>query len=131
MPFPSAVDGLGVDTLGEGINAGVLTGRKLKWFGQTAGVAAGNVANQGIGTVALPALAAGAVGTVVVGDTLVTTNSLILLTSKIGPLGDATTSRGVIVWVESVNNGVGFTLGYLSPSAAMANPWACHYLVVN
>ena len=128
----SAVHGIGFDNdLQPTPNPGVLPGMTFKVLGQTSNLAAGNAANQQTGTVALPALAAGTVGTVVVPNTLVTaTTSLVLLTARIGPLGDATAARGVLVWIESVGAGT-FTIGYLSPSALMANPWACHYYIVN
>ena len=127
MPYPTLVDGLGLDGLAEGINPGLLQGRKLKWFGQTANTSAGNVANQGLGTVSLPALGANTSGTVVIGDGLIGATSILLLCPN--SKGDATAGRGVFAWVESVGAGTA-TIGYRC-AAAMSGAWDLHYLVLN
>lgn len=99
---------------------------------QTVNKVAGNVANQGIGTVALPALAAGAVGTVTISDTWIHTESIIFCQVKRGTttavagavatlilaLRPATTGACI---VDVMNHGA---------AATLATDYVLHYEVV-
>jgi hypothetical protein len=77
--YMSAVDGIEYDNLigNSTYNPGLKANRKFKIHGQTANIVASNVANQEVGTVAVPALAAGATGTITISNTLITTTSLV------------------------------------------------------
>lgn len=67
------VDGLGYDSQDR---LQFLPGYRLR-FGQAGGAAQFNTANQGIGTVALPAIAAGATGEVTINDSTIDSTSMV------------------------------------------------------
>jgi len=131
----SAVDGIGYKDLTSiaGAQPGLLAGRKFYFLGQTDNRIASNVANQGIGTVALPALAAGATGTVTITDSLITFLSIVLLTVKRGTTTPAAGALAAItvsgqqpssgsVVVDIRNNG---------SVATLATDYVLHYLATN
>lgn len=107
----------------------ILPGEKLFFSGQTANTAAGNVANQGIGTVALPVITAGTTGTVTISDTQIRTTSIVMLTVKQGPTPDATAGRGICVTLQAP--GTGSVVVEYTPLVNMAQAWALHYHVWN
>src|SRR5690349_14848917 len=131
----SAVDGISYDdTTATAPNPGITPGKRLKVLGQTVNKATGAVANQQIGTVDLPILAAGATGTVAVSNSQVTANSLIFVsvaneTAAGAFAGDTTAGRCVDAWIESVGSGT-FTIGYHA-TAAMSADWSVYYLIFN
>jgi hypothetical protein len=131
MPtYISVVDGIGYDDMkANGPNPGVLPGHKLKWLGQTGNTASGSVADQGIGTVALPPIAAGATGSITITDARITAASLIFVSVKDGPTPDTAAGRGVVAWAKAPT--MGQVVVNYTPLATMANAWALHYWVVN
>lgn len=132
----SAVDGIGY-TSGTPADPGIVANQQLRWFGNPNNLSGNQTANQQIGAVALPAIAAGTTGTVTVANGLVGLTSYIFLTAVNNPgvaaptaPGDTTAGRGMDVWLENNNNGAGFVIGY-RPAAAMAAAWNCFYLIIN
>lgn len=126
------VEGIELDNAdAQNPNPGLKSGRKWRAHGQTGNTPAGNVANKSIGTVALPALNAGVVGTVDVVDGILNNNATLLFLCARNANADATASRGVLVWVESWPTSNTFRIGYVSPLANMAGAWSCHYWGIN
>jgi hypothetical protein len=135
----SSIDGLTIDnTDANNANPCLITGRRLKWLGQTNNKVTSNVANQQVGTALLSSssgtVVANSTNTVVVNNSLVTTNSIIFLTAanevSAGTFGgDTTAGRGMDVWIESVTAGH-FTVGY-RPTANMAQDWSVNFLIIN
>lgn len=112
-------------------NLGMRDGKPyLKALGQTANTVAGNVANQPVGTFAIPATAIAVVGTVVVSNTLVTANSIIMCsTRRVGT--DSSTARGPNIWVDALAAG-SVTFGFRSQGVAIAvSTYVGHYLIIN
>ena len=129
MQVLTAVDGIGLDDdTARGSQPGVLPNFKLKWLGQAANTAAGNVANQGIGTVGLPALGAGAEGTVTVTDSLITASSLVFVT-VVNANGDTTAGARVTADVRMPASGS--VVVHYKTDQAMSAAWAAWYWVVN
>lgn len=132
---PLPVAGLGIDdNTATNPNPGVLSGKKFKVLGQTSNNSNGTVANQQIGSAPLASLAAGASGTVVVSNSLVTANSIILVSVSnevaAGTFGgDVTAGKSVNAWIESVAAGT-FTIGYHS-AALMSGNWTAWFLIFN
>lgn len=102
----------------------------LKALGQTANTVAGNVANQAIGTLAVPAIAVNVVGTIALSNTLITANSFIFLSvRKVGT--DSSTSRGPVAWVDAIGAGTA-TIGVKAEDLAIsASVYVVHYLIIN
>jgi hypothetical protein len=113
-------------------------GRKLVYIGQTVNKVTGLIANQAIGVALLTSnggtVTAGTTGTVVVTNSKIGANSIVILTAvnevSAGTFqGDTTAGRGMTVWVEAIASG-SMTLGY-RPTANMAADWSCNYLIHN
>lgn len=102
----------------------------LKALGQTANTVAGNVANQPVGTLAVPAIALNVVGTITLTNSLITANSFIFLTTrKVGT--DANTGRGPTAFVDAQAAGSA-TIGVRAGGTAVAvSTWVVHYLIIN
>lgn len=102
----------------------------LKSLGQTANTVAGNVANQWVGTAAVPAIAINVIGTVVVTNSLVTANSFIFTqTRKVGT--DASTARGPVTWIDAQAAGT-VTIGVKAQGVAIGTGiYVVHYWIVN
>lgn len=112
-------------------NLGMRDGKPyLKALGQTSNTAAGNVANQPLGTVAVPAIAINVIGTVAVTNTLITANSIVMLTPrKVGT--DASTARGPVVWIDALAAG-SMTIGVKAQGVAIGvSTYVVHYLIIN
>src|SRR4051812_44549439 len=90
----------------------------LKALGQTANTVAGNVANEPVGTLAVPAIAINVIGTITLTNSLITANSFIFTTCrKVGT--DASTARGPVVWVDALASGSA-TIGVKAQGVAIA-----------
>lgn len=102
----------------------------LKALGQTANTVAGNVANQPIGTLAVPAISVGVLGTIALSNTLITANSMIFVSCRrVGT--DSSTSRGPTVFVDAQSTGSA-TIGVRAQGVAIAvNIYVVHYLIIN
>lgn len=101
----------------------------LKALGQTSNTASA-VANQPLGTVAVPAIAISVIGTVAVTNTLITANSYVMLSvRRIGT--DSSTARGPVVWVDALAAG-SMTIGVKANGVAIAvSTYVVHYLIIN
>lgn len=136
MAVITPIDGISVDQLGSNApNPGLSPGRSWNVFGQTHNQSGSSVANQAEGTVSLPAIAAGASGTVTIANSLITGNSLVLLTvvnmPAAGGAGDATANRGVSAWIDSIAAGT-MTIGYRNDGQnIMSQAWSCNYRITN
>lgn len=99
-------------------------------LGQPANTVAGNVANQAIGTLAVPAVALNVVGTIALSNSLITANSFIFLTTrKVGT--DAGTGRGPLAFVDALAAGSA-TIGIRAGGTAVpVSAWVVHYLIIN
>lgn len=102
----------------------------LKCLGQTANTVAGDAANNWVGTVAVPAIAVGVVGTATITNSLITANSFIFLSArKVGT--DASTARGPIIWTDALAAGSA-TVGIRAQGVAIAvSTYVVHYWIVN
>lgn len=102
----------------------------LKALGQTSNTAAGNVANQPLGTAAIPAIAINVIGTVTVSNSLITANSFIIpFCKKVGT--DASTARGPVVWIDSMGAGT-VTFGVKAQGVAIAvSTYVIQFLIIN
>lgn len=130
----SAVDGLVYDDLTASTpNPGVKSGRKWKYHGQTGNTVAGNVANIGMGTVAVPALSAAATGTVTITDSKIASTSLVWLQVKIGT---TTASAGAVATVHTScrapgSGSVVVDVTNLGSAATLSTDYQLWYWVVN
>jgi len=112
-------------------NLGIREGKPyLKALGQTANTVAGNVADQPIGTLAVPAIAVNVIGTIVLTNSLITANSFILTQPrKVGT--DNSTARGPVTWTDALSAGSA-TIGVKAQGVAIAvNIYVVHYLIIN
>lgn len=102
----------------------------LKALGQTANTVAGNVANQPVGTLAVPAIAINVIGTITLSNSLITANSFIFTqTRKVGT--DSSTARGPVTWVDALSAGSA-TIGVKAQGVAIAvSIYVVHYLIIN
>jgi hypothetical protein len=137
MPAPAStsIDGLTYDDYVNNVPAlGLMATRALRWFGQTINKVTGNVANEQIGTLNLPVLAATTTGTVTLTNSKITANSLIFLSvcnkTNSGGAGDTTAAREVTAWVENQPTAGSATVGYYT-SVLMSQAWCVHYLIIN
>src|SRR4051812_18247964 len=104
--YATAVEGIGIDDIkGQPAHPTLRKNRKWKYTGTTTTGVAGAAANQALGFVTLPALGAGASGTVTYTNSLITANSVIKAWTQLGPVADATAGREVNVWLESRTGG--------------------------
>jgi hypothetical protein len=136
----SQMDGMGyTDPNALPKKPGWLAGIWQQYFGQPTNNVTGVVANQGIGTALLTSTSgtvlAGSTNTIYVPNTLVTANTIVMLTAanlvSAGTFaGDTTALRGMEVWIESVTATYGFVIGY-SPKANMSHDWSCWYELKN
>lgn len=111
------------------IHPGVTSGRVPHALGQEGKAATPSalVANEFLGSVSLPAVNQGVVGTVTVTNTLYTVNGLLFLTVVNGN-NDATANLAVLAWVQNKAVGGGqFSIGYTPLGANMASAWWCNY----
>jgi hypothetical protein len=101
--------------------------------GQTGNTVANNVANQGIGTVALPALTSGATGTVTITDSRITASSLIWITVKRGTTTPAAGAlAGIVADLQAPGSGSCVVdLRNAGTAATLSTDYVLHYLVVN
>lgn len=111
-------------------NLGMADGKPyLKALGQPLNTVAGNVANQPVGTLAVPALTAATVATIALTNTLITANSFIFLNvRRVG--ADTATGRGPQAWVD-VQAAGSATIGVRSTVAAAVSLYVVHYLIIN
>jgi len=102
----------------------------LKALGQPVNVVAGNVANQPVGTLAVPAIAVNVIGTAVLTNSLITANSFILTqVRKVGT--DTSTARGPVTWTDALAAGSA-TIGVKAQGVAItAGVYVLHYLIIN
>ena len=107
---------------------GVLPGSKEICLGQSSSAVGSQTANQNMGTVALPHIAANTRGTVTVNNTLAVSASMIQITSW-NNNADATASLAVPVALGAVVSGTSFVIEYM-PTATMAQDWAAIYRIV-
>jgi len=127
--IPTEIDGLKEDSRTSGSlpahNPVVATGRALCWEGQTSNTSAGNVANQQVGTFAVPSGTASGTTLTAVANTQVGTNSLIEI---LGIKGDP----GVLVVcvVTGRTNGTSFTVKVYTNGATTAAV-DVHYRITN
>jgi hypothetical protein len=112
-------------------NLGMRDGKPyLKALGQPANTVAGNVADQPVGTLAVPAISINVIGTITLTNALVTANSLIFLTPrKVGT--DSSTARGPVCWVDALSAGSA-TIGVKAQGVAISvSIYVVHYLIIN
>jgi|GEM_PF-3444853 len=134
MSARTLVDGIDLDDITAGItHPGLRSGRKWKYHGQTGNTVALNIANQGVGTGALPALAAGATGTITITNSLITTLSLIFCQVKIGT---TTAAAGAVATVLTqlrapAAGSCVVDVTNLGSAAMLATDYVLHYWVVN
>ena len=102
----------------------------MQAWGQTSNTSGGAVANQPTGAVNLPILAAAAETTVVVNNTNITANSIILAIAY-NQTADATAAVSVIVDVRSVAAGTATFHASNRGTAAMVAAWTIWYVVLN
>lgn len=135
--YPSPVDGIWYEDVTAATHTGApypgtAPGVKYLALGQTGNTVATNVANQGIGTVACPALSAGAVGTVTISDSLITANSLIFCTVR---RGTTTPASGAYCMVRDVmtptSSSVVVNVVNLGSAATLSTDEQLFYMVVN
>lgn len=110
------------------------SGRRLKYKAQTGNTVAGNVANQGIGTNALPAVTNGTTTTQVVNNTLVTAASIILCQVRRGTTTPAAGAlASLIVEVTSIVAGTSFTVTIrnVGTAATLSTDYQLWYMVLN
>lgn len=132
--YLSDVDGIGYDNPANATpNPGVLPGRKLKMLGQAGNTVASNVANQGVGTVAVPALAAGATTTLTITDSTITTASLIDLQAAYGttPPTDGQAIPQLVVKSVAAGSAAVVVKNTDGTNAIAANNYVCWYTVTN
>lgn len=113
-------------------NLGMRDGKPyLKALGQPANTVAGNIANQPVGTLAVPAIATlNTIGTITLTNSLITINSFIFLSvRKVG--ADASTARGPFAFIDALSAGSA-TIGVKADTVAVAvGIYVVHYLIIN
>lgn len=129
----SSVDGIGYDgdvTTGNR-NAGWIAGRKPVSLGQTVNTVASTVADQMTGTVALPALAAAATGTVTITNALITANSMIFTQVRRGTTTGAA-GAGVVTEAQAPTAG-SCVISVRNPgsAASLSTDYELWYWIVN
>lgn len=110
-----------------------LTGHKLDFLAQTASAAASSAANQGVGTVTVPALSAGATGNLTITNSLIATTSLIFLTLR---RGTTTPGAGAVATVlcqarAPGSGSVVVDVTNLGSAATLSTDYELWFLIVN
>lgn len=133
MPFVTQVDGIqyDVDPSTNVHNPGVASGRKLKMLGQTGNTVATQVANQQIGVIAAPALAAAATGTTTITNSLITTSSILFGSIRRGTTTGAA-GAGVVFEFQAPANG-SCVVSFRNPgsAASLSTDYQLAYIVIN
>lgn len=134
VPIPGGEDAwLLDDATAATPNPMMRSGAKLTWKRQTGNTVAGNVGNAGLGTVALPALNAGATGTVTISDSLIGTASLIFVFVARGTTTPAAGAiASIIVDAQAPTAGsVVLDLRNAGTAATLSTDYVVWYLVIN
>lgn len=134
IPGPGGLDTWWVDDLQSPTpNPMLRPGTKLASQGQTSNTSAGNVANMGIGTMAVGAMNPGDVTSVIINDTTITTKSLIFCTLGQGTTFPASGARATVpILVAAPTAGqVVVDLCNLGSASTLSTDLVLRYLVIN
>lgn len=131
---PGGVDLWYVDDLGSGTvpNPMLRSGKKLTLQGQTGNTVAGNIANMGVGTVAVGVIASLTDGTVTISDSRIVAGSFIFCQLRTGTTTPGATTEVFVSRVEAPGTGsVVVHLYNVGTGASLATDYQLWYWVVN